>query len=160
MFYWFPGRYSLLPGSCIRNTTWMSAVLSCRTCCNSPCTVYLAQAIKSAFWSPQSHCNTTSWYSWGMSYWFPGRYSMLSCARFTIQMRGDGLQQLWQEGTTDIHVVFLMQLPGITGGCFTTCLMCYSGQNTTYNRNMSIYDVTSVDWWHHDVIRCRFIAKK
>jgi hypothetical protein len=29
--------------SCITNTTWVSAVLSGRTCCNSPCTVYLAQ---------------------------------------------------------------------------------------------------------------------
>ena len=70
-------------------------------------------------WHPCGVPDTTSWYSWGMFYWFPGRYSMLSCARFTIQTRGDGLQQLWQEGTTDIHVVFLIQLSGIAGGCHT-----------------------------------------
>jgi len=50
-----------------------------------------------------------------MFYWFPGRYSILSCARYTVQ--GE-LQQV-QDRTTDIHVVFLIQLPGIAGGCFT-----------------------------------------
>jgi hypothetical protein len=45
-----------------------------------------------------------------MSYWFPGRYSLLSCARYTVQ--GE-LQQVRQDRTADIHVVFLIQLPGI-----------------------------------------------
>ena len=32
---WKPVKHPpAIPGSCIRNTTWISAVLSCRTCCN------------------------------------------------------------------------------------------------------------------------------
>jgi hypothetical protein len=41
--------------------------------------------------------------------------SLLSCARYTVQ--GE-LQQVRQDRTADIHVVFLIQLPGITPhGC-------------------------------------------
>jgi hypothetical protein len=48
--------------------------------------------------------------------WFPGKYSLLSCARYTVQVE---LQQVRQDRTSDNHVVFLIQLPGIAGGCFT-----------------------------------------
>ena len=41
---------------------------------------------------------------------------LIACARYTVQ--GE-LQQVQQDRTADIHVVFLIQLPGIAGGCFT-----------------------------------------
>ena len=41
---------------------------------------------------------------------------LIACARYTVQ--GE-LQQVRQDRTADIHVVFLIQLPGIAGGCFT-----------------------------------------
>jgi hypothetical protein len=40
---------------------------------------------------------------------------LIACARYTVQ--GE-LQQVRQDRTADIHVVFLIQLPGIAGGCF------------------------------------------
>jgi hypothetical protein len=74
------------------------------------------QQDRTSLWHPCGVPNTTTWYSWGMFYWFAGRYSILSCARCTVQ---EELQQVRQDKTTDIHVVFLIQLPGIAGGCFT-----------------------------------------
>ena len=41
---------------------------------------------------------------------------LIACARYTVQ--GE-LQQIQQDRTSDIHVIFLIQLPGIAGGCFT-----------------------------------------
>ena len=41
---------------------------------------------------------------------------LIACARYTVQ--GE-LQQIQQDRASDIHVVFLIQLPGIAGGCFT-----------------------------------------
>ncbi|XP_063404431.1 E3 ubiquitin-protein ligase rnf213-alpha-like [Mytilus trossulus] len=41
---------------------------------------------------------------------------LIACARYTVQ--GE-LQQIPEEISTDVHVVFLIQLPGIAGGCFS-----------------------------------------
>ncbi|VDI14180.1 Hypothetical predicted protein [Mytilus galloprovincialis] len=41
---------------------------------------------------------------------------LIACARNTVQ---DELQQVIEERQYAIHVVFLIQLPGIAGGCFT-----------------------------------------
>ena len=41
---------------------------------------------------------------------------LIACARYTVQLE---LQQVERERIHDIHVVFLIQLPCIAGGCFT-----------------------------------------
>ena len=41
---------------------------------------------------------------------------LIACARYTVQLE---LQQFQRERIHDIHVVFLIQLPCIAGGCFT-----------------------------------------
>ena len=49
-----------MPGSCRTKTTCMLTVLSSLIGCSSPWTAYRAQATRSAFWSPQSHCTINS----------------------------------------------------------------------------------------------------
>jgi hypothetical protein len=73
---------------------------------------------------------------------------LIACARYTVQ--GE-LQQVRQDRTADIHVVFLIQLPGIAGGCFTGfqvgiayCLVLGTQYKVNYNKYDKIEPLTSM----------------
>ena len=73
---------------------------------------------------------------------------LIACARYIVQ--GE-LQQVRQDRTTDIHVVFLIQLPGIAGECFTGfqvgieyCFVLDTQYKVNYNKYDKIEPLTSM----------------